>query len=328
MGIGTISERVDLDGWIPTRLERDGDDVAIAWCWADGERFDQPFWTDSINRLLADPFRMLFQHSGNMADLKRHAEQHQAVAPNGFVHHLSRCGSTLVASALGALPGVCVLSEPAPLDHMFRAVIDRPFNEQVDAVRWIVQALAPVQSERDRHLVVKLDSWHIHQFAVLRAAFPTVPWIFVARDPLEVMVSHQRQHGAQMIPGAIPVELLHVPPGDHSLEEYGAHVLAQMLHAAMEHHHDGGRMVDYIELPNALITRIASHFSIPVGGGSMDAVLARHAKNPVLPFQPDGPTKRAEASETLRAAAENICGPVYRRFHETRLAELASEAAR
>jgi hypothetical protein len=95
----------------------------------------------------------------------------------------------------------------------------------------------------------------------------------------------------------------------------------------MQHHADGGRFVDYAELPNALETRIAPHFGIPVSG-SMDAVLAWHAKNPVLPFRPDGQTKRAEATESLRAAVENICGSSYRRFDQMRRAELASEMPR
>lgn len=325
MGVGTITELVDLTGWVPIRVERADGDVAVSWCWADGMRSDRPFWTDSINELLSDPFRMLFQHSGNLADLIRHADQHRAIEPSGFVYHLSRCGSTLVASALGSLPGVCVLSEPAPVDHMLRAVVDRPFNEQVRAIRAIVRALTPEQSEQDRHLVIKLDSWHIHQFPILRAAFPATPWIFLARDPLEVMVSHQRQHGAQMIPGAIPAELFQVPPGDPTLEEYGAHVLARMLDSAVQHHDDGAILVDYTELPDALTTRIALHFRIPVHG-TMDAVLAHHAKNPALTFQPDGPTKRQEANSTMFAAAENICGPSYRRFNEIRFAEMASEA--
>lgn len=325
MGVGTITDLVDLTGWVPIRVERDESDVAVSWCWADGKRFDRPFWTDSINALLSDPFRMLFQHSGNLADLIRHADQHGAIEPTGFVYHLSRCGSTLVARALGSLPGVCVLSEPAPVDHMFRAVADRPFNEQVLAIRAIVRALAPEHSEQDRHLVIKLDSWHIHQFAVLRAAFPATPSIFLARDPLEVMVSHHRQHGAQMIPGAIPAELLHVPPGDHTLVEYGAQVLARMLDAAVQHHEDGAILVDYTELPDALTTRIAPHFRIPIDG-TIDGVLAHHAKNPALTFQPDGTTKRQEANSTTLAAAENICGLPYRRFNEIRVAQLTLEA--
>jgi hypothetical protein len=325
MGLTTVAADTDLTEWIPTRVTHTADGVAISWCWADGARFDEPFWTESATHLMADPFRLLFQHTGNLADLQRHAEQRRAIAPSGFVFHLSRCGSTLVGRALGSMPGVRVLSEPAPLDHMLRAMADRSFREQVAAARWILQALAPVETDDDRHLVVKLDGWHIHQFPILRAAFPDVPWIFLSRDPLEVMVSHERQLGAQMIPGTMPRELLQVPDGDHTLSEYGAHVLAAFLRSAVQHHGDGGLLVDYTELPNALTTRIASHFGL-AGDMPSDSVMSVHAKNPAVPFTPDGRSKRDIASASLVATSDQVIGNDHRAFEAARLAQLADEA--
>jgi hypothetical protein len=323
MGLGTIATTTDLTGWIPTRVERDGDDLSISWCLAEGARFEEPFWTETVNRLMADPFRLLLQHSGDLADLQRHAEQHPAIKPSGFIYHLSRCGSTLAGRALGSLPGVCVLSEPAPLDHMLRAMADRPLDEQVLAARWILQALSPVETADDCQLVVKLDGWHIHLFPVLRLAFPDVPWIFLSREPVEVMVSHERQHGAQMIPGALPQPLLGVPHGDHSLVDYGAHVLAAMLRSAVHYHGDGGLLIDYSELPGAISTLIAPHFGISVDV-PLHAVLSVNAKNPVLEFSPDGASKRASVSPKTQEAVDRIIGDAHQWFEQARRTQRAA----
>jgi hypothetical protein len=324
MGLSTIDSTTDLAGWMPIRVEPTPDGPAISWCWAEGARFDDPFWTESANRLMADPFRLLFQHTGTLADLERHAEQHPGIAPSGFIFHLSRCGSTLVGRALASMPGGRVLSEPLPLDQMMRAMSDRPFDEQVLAARWMLQALAPVKSDDVRHLVVKLDCWHIPFFPVLRAAFPDVPWIFLSREPAEVMVSHDRQYGAQMIPGALPNAQLQVPAGEHSLIEHGAHVLAGFLRSAVQYHHDGGLLVDYTELPDALATRIAPHFGLD--GVVPESVFAVHSKNPAMPFAPDSASKRSVASEETIEACDRIIGTYHRAFEVARLAQLSAEA--
>jgi hypothetical protein len=51
--------------------------------------------------------------------------------------------------------------------------------------------------------LIKLDSWHIRDLAFFRTVLPDVPWIFVYRDPLEVLVSQLRSPGLQGAPGAM-----------------------------------------------------------------------------------------------------------------------------
>jgi hypothetical protein len=313
MGLSTISSSTDLTGWTPTRVEGVGDDVAITWCWAEGARFDEPFWTESISRLMADPFRLLFQHTSTLDELRKHAETHNAAPPAGFVYHLSRCGSTLVGSALGSIPGTRVLSEPAPLDQLMRAMADQPEAEQIQAARWMLNTLSPPVSHEHERIIVKMDAWHIHFFPILRQAFPNVPWIFLGRDPIEVMVSHQGHSGAQMIPGALPRELFAIPEGEHTITEYGAHVLAGILRAGVQHSLNGGLLVDYSELPDAIDGIITKHFGID-GLKVSSAVLERDAKNPVLTFTPDRAAKQARADEGTRELVGRLIDPAYRDF--------------
>ena len=67
---------------------------------------------------------------------------------------------------------------------------------------------------------------------LIRAAFPAVPWIFLYRNPVEVLVSHSRRRGAHVIPG-----VLSVPPDldqPMPLVEYAARVLARICEAALD----------------------------------------------------------------------------------------------
>ena len=53
-----------------------------------------------------------------------------------------------------------------------------------------------------------MDAWQIHSLPLIRAAFPDTPWVFVYRDPLEVMVSQLARPGTLNIPGALDPEIL------------------------------------------------------------------------------------------------------------------------
>ena len=47
----------------------------------------------------------------------------------------------------------------------------------------------------------------------VRRAFPDVPWVFLFREPVQVLASHLRQRGAHMVPGAIDPALFGLDPG-------------------------------------------------------------------------------------------------------------------
>jgi len=72
--------------------------------------------------------------------------------------------------------------------------------------------------------------------------------------------------------------------------------------------------VDYEELPAALAD-VLSHFGVTVDAerlALMESAGHWDAKSPTLRFVPDGPGKRAEADERLRAAAADMADVVPR----------------
>src|SRR5205823_6164768 len=45
---------------------------------------------------------------------------------------------------------------------------------------------------------VKFSSWNVLYFPLVRAAFPGVPWVFVYRHPVDVMVANLAKPGSWM----------------------------------------------------------------------------------------------------------------------------------
>src|SRR2546430_2644461 len=125
------------------------------------------------------------------------------VRPSGFIFHMSRCGSTLLTQMLAALAHNIVISEASPIDAVVRAPHVRPAlsdDQHALWLRWMIGALGQPRSGNERHYFIKLDCWHTLALPLFRRAFPDVPWGFLYRDPVEVLVSQLRMPGPQIIP--------------------------------------------------------------------------------------------------------------------------------
>jgi hypothetical protein len=219
---------------------------------------------------------------------------------------------------LAALPSTLVLSEPGPLDTILRARDLHPEvseGDQVDWFRWMVAALGQNRPPGARY-VIKLDAWATLSWRVIEQAFPGVPTVFVYRDPVEVLVSHLGRRGFHMIPGCLPpatlglssAEVLAMPP-----EEYLGNVLARLLEPAVERD-EGALLVEYRELPEAVVDRIAPHFGVDVteeDRAALRAVARRDAKDTTLPYLDDSGDKQRRASRNLRESADRWCRRYY-----------------
>jgi hypothetical protein len=242
---------------------------------------------------------------------------------------MSRCGSTVVSQMLSALSCNVVLSEPGPLDQIMRAAAwqpDTPDDRIVALMRGMVAAFSRRRSAPERDLFIKLDAWHVLLFPLFRRAFPDVPWVFIYREPLEVLSSVVRTRPMPLFPNWIPPSLLaHAPaePAAPDLDEYGVCVLASYLCAAIAHHRDGGLLVAYDELPDAACTKILDHFGLHYGEADLAAMRAaglHDPKRPELRFRPDSAEKRKEASEELRRLSETQLSPLHAQLEALRLA--------
>lgn len=309
-------------GWVPLFLTARGHRPTVDWGYMGGERFTEPFCHETLQKLMSRPFNRLFRRQGGLDSLLERARRHPGLPLHGLVFHMSRCGSTLAAQWLAALPDSVVLSEPEPLD----TVLQWPAPDGgEETVRALLAALGQPRRESDRRLFLKTDCWHMVHIDRLLAAFPGTPWIFLYRDPLEVLVSHRRMPGWQLVPGSMAGHGLQPPGelGNHPLG-HGAWVLARILEQARlaMTRHGNGLLLNYCELPGALETRLAGHFGVELAEwdrAALNAVAGRDAKQGHVAFQPDAAEKRAAADAQVVELAARWLDEPYRLLERLRV---------
>lgn len=252
--------------WAPSII-RWHPEAALEWCYLGDLRFTDPFFEQTIRRAMHQPFNLLFGHRTALAEIAA-ARPQPELRLAGLIFHMSRCGSTVISQMLAALQRNVVLSEPAPLDQIVSIPARlgaQSHDELIPYLRTMVALFSRQRRAEECDLFMKLDAWHVVLLPLLRRAFPEVPWVFVYRDPVAVLASLAGSRPLQMFPGWVdPPLLAPVPPEWSTLtpDAYSAHVLACFLRAAIEHHRDGGLLLEYGELPEAVLTRMLDHFGL------------------------------------------------------------------
>ena len=319
-------------GWLPSQVARLGDEPVVEWVRFGDRRLDDGFYETALRWALSRPFNNQFRFLSPMATLSDWAAALPTIPPSGFIFHMSRCGSTLAAQMLAASPENIVISEAAPIDGVAQLARHDPAyagDAGVALLRDMVAVFGQVREPGARRLFVKLDCWHALMLPLFRRAFPDTPWVFLYREPVEVMVSQMRQRGSQMVPAFVPPSFygIDLPTGVPD-EDYCAQVLAATCEAALDGARlGGGLMVNYHELPDALFTTILPHFGVEPGQGERDlmAEAARFdAKSPGSEFTPDSAQKRAEAKPMITEICARRLDDSYRRLEAMRAAQASS----
>jgi hypothetical protein len=282
--------------WLPFQVA-DG----VDWAHFAAAPTGPSFFANAARRALARPLNRLLRWRTGLDDFIDNAPD-ALRAPDGLIFHMSRCGSTLVSRMLGALPEAAVVTEPAPLDSIVHLALrgDWPEARRIAAVRAMVGALGRRRAGR---YFVKLNAWHALALPLFRAAFPAVPWLFLYREPAEILASQMKERGTEMTPEIMPSRLYGIDGGTGLAGEvYCALVLERIAKAALSES-DGGLFVDHADLPGAVAGAILPHFGVgpgEIGHASLDSIAGRDAKRPARPF---AATRPAIAPE-VRAAAD------------------------
>jgi hypothetical protein len=313
--------------WLPVHvMPAFAGGVRVDWAHFAGERLTDPFFENSLRRILDRPFNRMFPYRTTLDEFAARARLDEALAPDGLIFHMSRCGSTLVAQMLAAVSRNLVISEAPPLDTIVQLCRNSPAlppAEQSRLLGAMVAALGRKRAGDERHYVLKLDSWHTLALPLFRRAFPAVPWVFLYREPVEVLVSHMRVPGMHTIPGVLSPSPFGIDGGERMpAEEYCARVLQTICAAALDNLPlGGGLFINYDELPDAVCTRILPHFGI-MHDDSSRAAMQRAARNdakmPYREFASDRASKQSEATTAIRGAAELHLAEVYQKLEARR----------
>jgi len=307
--------------WVPAQIRWTAAGPVVDWCHLGDLRFVAPFFEQTINDAMAHPFNRLFRHSTPLAPVEPDGLE---LRPRGLIFHMSRCGSTLVSQMLAALPRNVVLSEPTPIDQILHAAGRLSDNQIAILLRGMTAALGRRRGAQERDLFVKLEGWHVLRLPLIRRAFPDVPWVFLYRDPLEVLASLSDLRPHRMLPGGIDAALLGGDAAAHAMspDAYSALVLRRVCEAAIAHAADGsGLLIEYRDLPRAACGVLLDHFGLRYEVeelACMNEAARFDAKSPRRLYVDDSEAKRHGAGEEIRNLAAELA-PLYARLDALRL---------
>ena len=260
--------------------------------------------------------------------------------------HESRCGSTLVANAVAAMDPVKhrSYSEAQPPAAALTSVCGRNFSrcslqQAALVLKDTLYLMSRSDDPQEERVFFKFQSATTKSIQVFQQAFPDQPWIFVYRDPVQVMMSHIKDdpelkgkanclRSKSMPPPEIKeIATQHgiADPRLLSMEEYCAAHLAAITESAANALTDRGMPVNYETLPDSLyesilpavlgrslasrevenIQTISQHYSKGTG--------SRHRE-----FQDDSEAKTKAASPAVKEAAAKFLQSSFDRLAQHR----------
>ena len=301
-----ISFAPDLVRWI---------DFGDEWC-------SEPFFEQTIQRLktATPPHPEQVTTTQTLVDL---AAQAPSRLPAGVIFHVSRCGSTLLTNVLRTGAQVWILSEATPLGRLFfQEAMDRiggPASGREEARKSVLNSFVSLHAESSagdpRRVVIKCHALNIMDIQFVRSLWPTVPFIVVIRDPIEVIASNLDGPAGWVDVGRRSVLAAQrfgwtdrIDP-ETTIQECCARGLGSFY--AMAESAIGGdcKIIDYSQLTFTNIRKIADGFGIDMPKSETPQVVsafAKYAKDPTgaTRFESDVLKKRSTCSGDVLALAE------------------------
>jgi len=291
------SDSIQLAGhWLPYRYH--AKTRSIQWCLPAGHA-TEPFQDETISRYWQTILvNQLIAPKTALSSLTIQAQIVKSITPAGFIFHLSRCGSTLISGCLSELDTTCVFSESPVLTEI---LLDQALGEaaQQKYLQQLIDLQASVFPERP-YVVIKWNAWDIFRWDLIRTIYPQVPVIFLVRNPVEILASHQRSAGRHMSgdPTLACVHLVFNKNQDvpESLLAFRIGVLNGLLvEMQLVGVDDSVYRVDYRQLDLDKLSEICTYFRIPFTSKEVSRIKSRlgfHSKSPMLRFNEDGVEKQ------------------------------------
>lgn len=246
------------------------------------------------------------------------------VVPSVIIFHVTRCGSTLLTSVLKAGEPVVALSEASVLDLFFEpfpfggapcltAISNNARKTFLDGLvslyaHW---GAAPMHPK----VLIKASFDGILAMSRIRRVWPTVPFVILIRNPVEVMVSNLNEPGPWFIDRRHSCEFgwksregQDMPP-----EEYLARFFGRMCQAAIAQLDSKCCVIDYSMLGKQGLLTVADFLGIDLGGVRIEDILRKHARHPANSkiFEADIERKQQEATPLVRDSARTWADEPY-----------------
>lgn len=263
-----------IANWIPYKLTYTSEGWIMKWLDLADKRMDLPFFDETIQLCrIGQRQRSRLESVSTMDFTVDISKGIAALEPAAFVFHVSRCGSTLLSQAFTTPEENITIAEAPLLDEILRADEHQPALSAAERESWFRATLKLMGQHRnfkEAHYIIKLDSWHIHFYELLRSWYPDTPFFFLYRQPDEVIASHHKRRGIHAVPGMVSPSLLKVKDlsqfgGDFN--RYTAEVLYQFylkLESIFTLKNAYNCFFDYADGAQEMVTAFSRFANVPV----------------------------------------------------------------
>jgi gluconate kinase len=299
-----------LANWIPYRLKYDEGAWLLNWLHLDKKRMTEPFFDETISICRSKQKELSrFESCSDTTLLIDAGNAITHLKPTAIVFHVSRCGSTLLSQAFAQSETCISIAEAPLLDEILRATEIDPDISDSQREAWFKAALnmmGQIRTGKESAYVIKLDSWHIHFYNLLREWFPEVPFFFLTRQPDEIIASHAKRRGVHMVPGLISPALLKIdsmPPFDGDFNAFGAEVLKQYyleLQVILNLGNRFNRFFDYSRGVKGMLASFSGFTGIELEE-QMYERLKFHSKSAGLAFSTDAESEGLSTKDSREA---------------------------
>lgn len=301
-----------------------------------GSTYREPFFRDTVDQSRRDRPGAL----DVSVDLEwlAYAAARWGGTPSGFVFHVGRCGSTLLANMLAAGGAQVVAKEPDVIIDLVAEWLRAdaaPDRQEIEAAIGSAVRLLTGTLGTARGVVVKFAAWNVHIAPAVLAMFPTTQAVFIYRSPLETVASylHTRPAWFDVIEAPRAVQARFLPSlahvrGDSMLTETSlfAHAWRSVVEAALAVPRNRLLLVEYAELvrdPARTLRRVLRHWGQAVDEATIARMLSAssaYAKDPLgtTPFDPHGPHRRPPLDEEQTREVEATVADLWERLERER----------
>ncbi|MBU0912069.1 MAG: hypothetical protein KKF22_05980 [Gammaproteobacteria bacterium] len=312
-----ISPELDLFSrfWLPVAYKKQTQEVL----WLPAlNRPVQSYFAEYVTETRANLLASLIRPKTSLTALLNQEDALIAVEPSGFIFHLSRCGSTLVSRSVAVSESYRVIAE----SDVFTSVLQDQQLEELQrnrALKLMVSLQGRLRGKEQR-LVVKWNAWDLCFIQQIKQLYPNTPFVFLTRQPLDILASHQKSAGWHMVPLQDQLRLFDWPVADceeGGLLHYQQKVLQQLMQW-MLHYSDLKQVliIDYQKLPQAVEEQILPFFCLSFSTVELQLMTRsqlHYSKNPQQLFQPDGWKQNHFEGSRLTELTQQL-SPLYQRL--------------
>ena len=334
--LNTIRFQEDLDprelrGWTPTIV--DSRRKAVIWLDLGQATFKDPSFSQTFVRFMQEHERT----HAIMTDLEcltKLLHISPGPKPKGFIFHTSRCGSTLLANMLSRSFRNLVISEAPAINAILTASADKiPEDSRRELFRGAISALGQSCAAARENYLVKYSSLNVLQLPLIKKAYPGVPWIFLYRDPVEVLVSNMLAPSGWLSSKKNPSlarQLLGIDSASAqeirrmSSAEFSARAVGNFCRAALQQADDDALMINYNQLSETCLRHILSFFQIDTSDEEVDAMsraMQFYSKTAAaqMRYRGDSTEKQRLAEKELRELVDKHIAEAYHDLEQLKI---------